>query len=580
MDMVQGMVMVKHDTVALYPPQQYASRGRSANDLAWERHSYYQQQHQYEQTIVEQNRRRESALSQNGAPWQLQQQDQNQDQDLTTRKDSVNGTKSLSRLTASSLSPKAAQALGLSRSKTIAGRTEGSTAKTTLIQREKSVSTSTPSTRMSKDRTPVVPDLQISDTTPTSKPNKPDCPIASVSMRLMRKNEAKSDKDSTTVEEVIDTPSLLRRRTLKDLGPSLKSLARRCSARLSRPSSYAGSSSDPVLQFPEGAKTNGKVTGGGIRTSYSPQPVRPLAPGPDGIVDLQQLQQRQQQQQKQLTTVNNKQSNNQDSPLQGNPGQAKVPIHRRVTLYRPEMTTPSSTCTRSMTYGDDNSKDDFSSRLDVNNDHLSGTNKTTSNSSLSRSKSLSSILRAPKRDPYTLRFANGRGLDLTAIARSKAALDGALPNIEVNATTNVANSGRQETETDAQGSVVVGSEMASEEDEQEWTRRQVVALLAMGRKERVSAKTGQPMSHNTQGRLTTSSLTTKGSSQGVAVTTTTTTMEVPILSPLALEAQEDPVPSPKVPEPSSSSDLSDPCEQISFMLVPKSRYEFQPLVAV
>lgn len=473
-----------------YPPKQYSSRGRSANDLAWERHSFYQQQQYKEEIIAERKRREEQPRHQ---LWQ-QSRPSVQEQDLVAR------TSSLNRITSSSLSPKTAQALGLSRSKTVSGL--GKQKRVNVVKRAESSATSKPS----KGRTFVPADLSSSpqrpSTPPPPRPPTPkeavksilaDCPVFSAGMRLMRRNESKanldkSDKDLPSSNDT--TTTLTRKKTLKDLGPSLKSLARRYSARLNRPNSFAGSSSDPIV-VPEGQadKTHSLMT----RTSFSRLSSNP-ATLPDGVVDLQQLQQ------------------------SGYLSTERVPIHRRVTLFRPEMTTPSPSTRDS-------------------NDQVHD-NKTSSHP-LARTRSLCSSIK--KHDSLTLRFANGRGLDLTMIEPAKAvtpttesanvqrsatASEGALPS-----TTTVPPTGATTTTTPS--------------DEQEWTRRQVVAILAMGRKERVSAKTGQSISPSAKAPL----------------------------SPLALEAQED---LPQV----APVQQQDPCEQISFMLVPKSRYEFQPLVAV
>ncbi|KAI9241893.1 MAG: hypothetical protein BYD32DRAFT_457536 [Podila humilis] len=483
----QGYPAPRHLSLSndAYPPKQYSSRGRSANDLAWERHSFYQQQQYQDEIIAERKRREEQPRHQ---LWQLRPTVQ--EQDLVAR------TSSLNRITSSSLSPKTAQALGLSRSKTVSGL--GERKRVNVVKRAESSATSKPS----KGRTFVPADLSSSPKRPLSPPPRPptpkeavksilaDCPVFSAGMRLMRRGDSKANPDKSDKDQPSSngtTPTLTRKKTLKDLGPSLKSLARRYSARLSRPNSFAGSSSDPIV-VPESqaVKTHSLMT----RTSYSRLSSNPATLS-DGVVDLQQLQQ------------------------SGYLSTERVPIHRRVTLFRPEMMTPSPPTSDS----NDQVHDDQ-----------------TSSHPLARTRSLCSSIK--KRDSLTLRFANGRGLDLTKfeppkaltttknakLQRSATALQGALPSI-----TNASP-------TEATTTTTPG-------DEQEWTRRQVVAILAMGRKERVSAKTGQLMSSSAKAPL----------------------------SPLALEAQEDLEVAPV---------QQDPCEQISFMLVPKSRYEFQPLVAV
>ncbi|KAF9317871.1 hypothetical protein BG003_000183 [Podila horticola] len=491
----QGYPVPRHLASLPNDHLKYSSR-RSAHDLAWERHSFYQQQQYQEEIIAE--RKQKEAMQPHHQLWQ-QSGPNVHEQDLVAR------TSSLNRITSSSLSPKTAQELGLSRSKTVSAH--GEQKRVNVVKRAESSATSKPS----KGKTFVPADLNSWPQPSPPRPSTPreaaksilaDCPVFSAGKRLMRKSDSKvnldqkSDKDQPSSDEI--TPSsLARKKTLKDLGPSLKSLARRYSARL-RPSSYAGSSSDLIIHFPEDSKaikTHSLTTG----TSYSP--ASDPATLSDGVVDLEQLQQSIQY----LTPTE------------------RVPIHRRVTLYRPEIMTPSTS-----------PSDDFNENQTL-----------PTNPSLERTQSLCASLK--KQDSLTLRFANGRGLDLTMfeppkpavaaeeeVQRSTTALDGALPSIIHSApptgTTPTKRSGP--------------------EDEQEWTRRQVVAILAMGRKERVSAKTGQSIPR------------VQGPSSSAKAP----------LSPLALETQEDPVPEASV--------QPDPCEQISFMLVPKSRYEFQPFVAV
>ena len=159
-----------------------------------------------------------------------------------------------------------------------------------------------------------------------------------------------------------------------------------------------------------------------------------------------------------------------------------------------------------------------------------------------RTKSLS----ARPRD--SLRLANGRGFDLYAIHTKVFS--------ETTAAAAASDCERIEQSTsELERALPVNSSRAvSEEEQHEVARRQIVAILGMGRKERISAKTDQ-----------------------VVPTATTRPSNLTSLSPLALEAQEDlAVAEAKTEEKRQE----DPCDRIAFMLVPKSRYEFQPLVAV
>lgn len=103
--------------------------------------------------------------------------------------------------------------------------------------------------------------------------------------------------------------------------------------------------------------------------------------------------------------------------------------------------------------------------------------------------------------------------------------------------------------------------------QQQKARRQIISLLAMGRKDRISAKTGYAMKSGSS---------STASSPTTPTTASTTATSLTQLSPLALEAQEDLFVSPA--DAGEKGEEEDPCEKIAFMLVPKSRYEFQPLV--
>ncbi|KAG0333321.1 hypothetical protein BG004_000891 [Podila humilis] len=583
-----------------YPPKHYSLRGRSANELAWERHSYYQYQQQREEMAAEQMRM--DTMQPRHQLWQQQKAEQLQDHQERhpQEQDLVSRTSSLNRLTSHALSPRTAQELGLSRSKSVLGHGSGSEQKRgKFLQREKSVASSRPSLA----RTFVPADLRVTTTKsepmsmsscPPPRPSTPkesiksmlaDCPVFSVGMRLMRKSEPEAEQGQKKIKEsnpetlqdvtttsstattttTTTTSTLSRRRTLKDLGPSLKSLARRCSTRLSRPNSFAGSNSDPLVQFPEGdnksktTKTHSLQT----KTSHSSNhtPVRPLQIDTDGVVDLQQTHQPSVQYFP-------------PSPTE------RTPIHRRVTLFRPEITTPSVACTNSgMTTHDNNSEPH-------------STDEATTPKTPTPGPSMA------KRDSLTLRFANGRGLDLTmfdptsktvttgtqnttvsSIQRSATALEGALPALAPIVTTiglqptpsvstpNTAVGQAAEaakttttTTTTTTSSSSSSPSLCSPMDEQEWTRRQVIAILAMGRKERISAKTGQQIVSN----------------QTMVPSTYNNNISKTLLSPLALEAQDVPTTN----QQAEGLEEADPCEKIAFMLVPKSRYEFQPLVGV
>jgi len=146
----------------------------------------------------------------------------------------------------------------------------------------------------------------------------------------------------------------------------------------------------------------------------------------------------------------------------------------------------------------------------------------------------------------------------------------------------------------------------SDMDEHESMRREILAILALGRKgtRRGAVVSG---SRSAAGGNGDSQAKTTATATPAAMTTTTTTVTVSRpaastttastahrLSPLAVEAQEH-IPEQvedddddevlkmtatgtKAMRMEEGAEMMDPCEHIAFMLVPKSRYEFQPLI--
>ncbi|KAF9149865.1 hypothetical protein BG015_008318, partial [Linnemannia schmuckeri] len=409
--------------------------------------------------------------------------------------------------------------------------------------------------------------------------------------------------DSTTLTATPAAPTgLNRRRTLKDLAPSIKSLARRCSSRFSsnnsssRPNSFAGSSSDPVIQLSDG-RGPGASNSFSMTTSFLPLKLslsslpRSLAPGPDGIVDLQQAAAASPSSSSPLSvksfppasvsTPSLSLSDIPPSPPQQQQEQ-RVPIHRKVTLFRSKtmsLAKSSRQAASSPPSHADDTIDTTPSNAMAADDHDDKNNNTSKNDS-ARANSLSSRRR---RQRDSLRLANGHGLDFdtfplpattskvtasasaeekasaAAVERSTNDLESALPG---------AGLGRSVVPPALPAIVTTGVRL-SDLDQQQKARRQIISLLAMGRKDRISAKTGHVM---------------KSSSPTSASPSTPTTASTPTtpwsqLSPLALEAQEDLFVSPVATEEKKQGAVDeDPCEKIAFMLVPKSRYEFQPLV--
>ncbi|KAF9177916.1 hypothetical protein BGZ50_008245 [Haplosporangium sp. Z 11] len=503
-----------------YPSSHRATKAPSAQDLAWERHCYYQQLQLHEEAIAEQK-------------WtdvhrqRLQQQQQQQQGRLSVpEQDLVSRTSSLSRITSSSLSPQAAQALGLSRSKSTS---------TFEPWRENTVQ------KHQKVRQP------SSGESGYPKSIIVDCPILSAGRRLIKRNGIKATSDigrqtSATTSEALDPTSdspqpstplqhqqrpeapLSRKKTLRDLAPSIRSLARRCSSRFSsRPSSFAGSSSDLALKYSEEKITIGSLN---LKASHMSLPAsgntaQLLTSGPDGAIDLEMVPQSEASTTIPITCDYTPSMSTPSLPLGTVP--ERIPIHRKVALFRSKTTTHPR------------------ARDTSPNCNISETKTSNTDTSSTRSRSLTS----PQR--RSLRLANGHGLDLTMSS----------PNTITTTDSTIVSSASQDIEksTSELDKALFIDAHCAEEDPQEAARRQVAALLAMGRKDRVSAKTGQVITRSTPPQSETH------------------------ISPLAVEAQQD------MPLDSSTSEQKlfvkeDPCEHIAFMLVPKSRYEFQPLVVM
>ncbi|KAK5815583.1 hypothetical protein F5H01DRAFT_342498 [Linnemannia elongata] len=398
------------------------------------------------------------------------------------------------------------------------------------------------------------------------------------------------DSTTSTPSPATATTGLNRRRTLKDLAPSIRSLARRCSSRFSsntsssRPNSFAGSSSDPVMQFAEEKASGGGSNSLSMTTSYLPLKLsltslpRSLAPGPDGIVDLQQAT-------SPLASSSTTSVTLSDMPPSPPPQQQqqeqRVPIHRKVTLFRSKTLTlaksslkATSPPTSHADHTIDTTPSDSMTAADDHNDDNNNNNKNSS----TRANSLPSRRR---RQRDSLRLANGHGLDFdtflppatttafnvttstsagdeaSAVEKSTNDLESALPGPGLGRSTG----------PPVLPAIVTTGGRPADRDQQQKARRQILSLLAMGRKDRISAKTGHAMK---SGSSTASSPTTPSTASSSATLLSQ-------LSPLALEAQEDLFVKPAAAEEKKGGE-EDPCEKIAFMLVPKSRYEFQPLV--
>ncbi|KAF9926997.1 hypothetical protein BGZ67_007799 [Mortierella alpina] len=481
-----GRAHSRHD-FERYSSMHRSSKVRSVNDLAWERHYFYQLQHHREEALAEQRRIESLRFKQEQQP---QQQPQHRDSLHVPELDPVLRTSSLSRITSSSLSPQTAQTLGLSRSKSTS---------VASVRPQSSASTLSPN-EFGLRRSVVS-----------------DCRFLSAGRRLIKRQEAKaapsrsartSDTDSQRegvtplptlmVHSQESTSSLSRRKTLKDFAPSIRSLARRCSSRFSsRPSSFAGSSSDPIVQFPEGKMAIGSPSKrtGHISPVSSDSAPRSRTARPSTVVGFQQFETTT------STGLSSKHNSLDTSTFSSGTAPERIPIHRKVTLFRSKTTTLP--------------------RAHSATAHTASTAQTTSytitadgNIAPTRAKSLST------RPSSSLRLANGRGLDLE-IYQSKPSADqdaGSAFSHHVD-TPLIAHMGRASSPL---------SNIADDEDPQKLARRQVLTLLAMGRKDRVSAKTGQVLPH-----------TPLPLPDSLLSSWTATTTGEQRLSPLALETRDE-----------------------------------------
>ncbi|KAG0197212.1 hypothetical protein BGX28_009289 [Mortierella sp. GBA30] len=478
----------------------------------------------------------------------MQQMQKRHAKDLhATEQDPVLRTSSLSRIASSSPSPRGAQALGLSRSKSVSVAGAGS---------------------QSFTRKGRGPGLQPSSESGRVKSVVSECKFLATGFRLIKRTEKAALEGTPTseadnacehspgaaaaspitampmVQAQESATSLSRKKTLKDLGPSLRSLARRCSSRFgSRPSSYAGSSSDPVLQLSEGKVATGSLS---MRTSHassitSHDFTRQPRPEPHVIADLQQWRS-----ELQLGSIS--------GPSPVSPSIAndiapeRVPIHRRVTLFRSKTTTLAGTRTAASTNA-------------IHTAETTPPNATNGAASppsppVPRSKSVR------MRPQSILRLANGRGLDLDML-QPKPITDSPGPIHGEQSACDLKSSMVLSDPSMSATGLYSSLAHTDDDDPQEAVRRQVLALLALGRKERISAKTGQVIPQSPSLGLSSAA-------------------KQEHLSPLALEAQEElPHKTDAVSQlKEQKNEEEDPCERIAFMLVPKSRYEFQPLVVV
>ncbi|KAF8952945.1 hypothetical protein BGZ46_003335 [Entomortierella lignicola] len=489
-----------------YPIMHHLPKTRSANELAWERHCYYQQQQHLEEVLAEQKRKEVQRY--------VEQQGLEQDMLHPLGQDPTARTVSLNRISSASLSPNAAQALGLSQSKPVFSISESDDSKP--INNRTNTSTKVKDILLplkeSETETPPISDRNKSSRFLQNNGSKDlEATFSKMLVEQIVSNMDSADdvaKDLSLLQPISEivaqeSVTLNRKSTF-----SIRSLARRCSRFGSRrPNSFAGLSNDPIISLPEREENNKNFKMSQFVVSELSETLE-SQPKLQSMVDVTKRSSL-------ITPVTT------SFQLLGAAviKHERVPIHRKVTLFRSEIMAHSN-----------------SSQPIFNQEQSVMASETSQ-----RKKSLSTNPR-----DTSLRLANGHGVDLPAL-KSRVHLNGTVTK-DIELPTN-----------DLEELIPVEENTThdtSEFEQQDKARRQIIELLGMGRKERISAKTGLTMA----ARLKTKS----------SVTT-------PKLTPLALEACQD---LSLIDPTSTTNEEVDPCEHIAFMLVPKSRYEFQPLVAV
>lgn len=582
-----------------------SQKRRSAYELAWERHMFYQEQHYQEE--VEAERRKIEERQQQEQYWQYQQehykfqqqmehQKEQEQQDIHPRplslqlesSDTVARTGSLNRLRSTSLSKDTARVLGLCRSTTLSfGSKKACKNKSqskrvaspkpvsarvthTLSSIEDNANSSNKSRRRVKSH--------ISNGIELSSHNHYDTVSSASSYFSPRPVNASSGCSSPALETRPITPvqlrdnhrpstsapsTLSRKKTLKDLAPALRSLARACSTRFSRPNSM------DVLSVAAQGERPGRLS----TQSDHMNDFRPLSMGPDSLAEYQQQQQQQQRRNSlasssALTTA------------------APVPVVSTTVVFlpitfsskSPVTTTARATKERPVVYR-------------KVTPFRSNTPSLSSSSSPSRLKLVSSVSLpqhlecSDARPRNSMRFANGRGLDYyffdtdgannkdddEPTRRSEAVIVsiGATLGDDTVLVTKVSSNDDDEDELAVPTEVIHAIGDGDDDDNrvptsaQKALRREIVALLAKG---------VRPLSAAAAATVTEVPL------------PSCPPVPVQCLSPLAVEAQEElPLP-PSPPMPVSGNDVyllteADLCDRIAFMLVPRYKYRYQPLVA-
>ncbi|KAF9298351.1 hypothetical protein BGZ74_009418 [Mortierella antarctica] len=559
-----------------------SQKRRSANELAWERHMFYQEQ-QYQEEVKAERRKIEERKQQEQY-WQYQQehyrfqrQMEHQQEEQQNRHhrplslqmescDTVARTGSLNRLTSTSLSKDTARVLGLCRSTTISVGGK----KACKTNNKRAVSPKPESVRIARTL------LSVEDTNNSASTRRRVISHDSIGIELSSNHydtissassyfapriNSRSGRSSPAFDARPLTPfqlrdnhrpsvsapsTLSRKKTLKDLAPALRSLARACSTRFSRPNSMDVSSVN-VAQ--------GERPGRSSTQSNHMNDFRPLSMGPDSLAEFQQQQRRN--------------SLGLSSALST---AAPVPMSGTTVVFLPIATSSKSPGTTAR------AKERPAVYRKVTPFRSNTPTSSSSRPRLVSSVSLPQNLEASDESTRlrnSMRFANGRGLDYYFFDTDGTNEDTRSEVVAVAIGTGLDDSKGENDAQDYELAVpeeVIHAIGDGDDDEshvsstsaQEAIRREIVALLAKG---------VRPLSAAATAAVT------------QEVPPPAPPAPVPCLSPLAVEAQEElPLPPspPMTPVPANDMYLlseADLCDRIAFMLVPRYKYRYQPLVA-
>ncbi|KAF8930431.1 hypothetical protein BGZ58_008249 [Dissophora ornata] len=491
---------------------------RSAHELAWERHNYYQRLQQEEEELALKMR---------------QERLQRQEQQRQTQQDSyVVRAGSVNRLASPSLlSRETSRALGICRSNTLLGAAAA------------------------KNMSSVEKNVVIRPAMFLTKVNNGETTMNADYSTTSANNIGLTTSQTMPVETVTPAaPTLSRKKTLKDhLSPSLRSLARHCSSRFgggssgTRPNSFLSPKSGPILEHPqeeERSRTPSSRPASPVLDSTRMTDFKPLRAGPETTEILKQSQQQQQQQQQKQQQE--QQPSQQRCPT---PTGERVRAHRRRTLFRSNTTqAPSSTLMSTMAP-----------------DH-------------GRTRNRADTL--PNRKNNSMRLANGRRRDISTffsdvtpenVDDASRATTTAPETLRRHMSTPVLPIRTAESRPSSPDLQAPNGEEGEEEEYGLTLRKQIVSIFSLGRKSSSSKKT-------------------KNATPAMSVSPSSH-----CLSPLAVEAQET------LPDLFNQQQTMNSREEkeddygyyeeeegqigqkmmedhIAFMLVPKSRYEFQPLL--